>query len=152
MQAEPSGSGSGDNDPGFQQPELFRYVKERGIVPIGYCPIGSPSRPERDRTAEDVADTQMPEIVEIAKAHGVHPAIICIKWAVQNGQIPIPFSVKPQQYLENLRCAVQDPLTENEMERIRRADKNCRLIKGQVFLWPGADGWEDLWDMDGKLD
>ena len=29
--------------PGFQQPELFRYVKERGIVPIGYCPIGSPS-------------------------------------------------------------------------------------------------------------
>ena len=75
--------------PGFQQPELFRYVKERGIVPIGYCPIGSPSRPERDRTAEDVADTQMPEIVEIAKAHGVHPAIICIKWAVQNGQIPI---------------------------------------------------------------
>ena len=138
--------------PGFQQPELFRYVKERGIVPIGYCPIGSPSRPERDRTAEDVADTQMPEIVEIAKAHGVHPAIICIKWAVQNGQIPIPFSVKPQQYLENLRCAVQDPLTEDEMERIRRADKNCRLIKGQVFLWPGADGWEDLWDMDGKLD
>ena len=105
--------------PGFQQPELFRYVKERGIVPIGYCPIGSPSRPERDRTAEDVADTQ----------------------------IPIPFSVKPQQYLENLRCAVQDPLTEDEMERIRRADKNCRLIKGQVFLWPGADGWEDLWDM-----
>ena len=94
MQAEPSGSGSGDNDPGFQQPELFRYVKERRIVPIGYCPIGSPSRPERDRTAEDVADTQMPEIVEIAKAHGVHPAIICIKWAVQNGQIPIPFSVK----------------------------------------------------------
>ncbi len=105
--------------PGFQQPELFRYVKERGIVPIGYCPIGSPSRPERDRTAEDVADTQ----------------------------IPIPFSVKPQQYLENLRCAVQDPLTEDEMERIRRADKNCRLIKGQVFLSPGADGWEDLWDM-----
>lgn len=105
--------------PGFQQPELFRYVKERGIVPIGYCPIGSPSRPERDRTAEDVADTQM----------------------------PIPFSVKPQQYLENLRCVVQDPLTEDEMERIRRADKNCRLIKGQVFLWPGADGWEDLWDM-----
>lgn len=54
---------------------------------------------------------------------------------------------RQQQYLENLRCAVQDPLTEDEMERIRRADKNCRLIKGQVFLWPGADGWEDLWDM-----
>lgn len=135
--------------PGFQQPELFRYVTERGIVPIGYCPIGSPSRPERDRTPEDVADTQMPEILEIAAAHQVHPAVVCIKWAVQNGQIPIPFSVKPQQYLENLRCTVQDPLTGEEMEKIRRADRNCRLVKGQVFLWPGAGGWEDLWDPDG---
>lgn len=137
--------------PGFQQPELFSYVKERNIVPIGYCPLGSPSRPERDRTAEDVADMEMPEIVEAAKAHGVHPAIICLKWAVQNGQIPIPFSVKPQQYLSNLKCATEDPLTEEEMEKIRKADKNCRLVKGQVFLWPGADSWEDLWDLDGKI-
>lgn len=133
--------------PGFQQPELFRYVTERGIVPIGYCPIGSPSRPERDRTAGDVADIHMPEIQEIAKNHQVHPAVVCIKWAVQNGQIPIPFSVKPRQYRENLRCAVEDPLTEEEMELIRRADKNCRLVKGQVFLWPGTDSWEELWDL-----
>ncbi len=133
--------------PGFQQPELFRYVTEWGIVPIGYCPIGSPSRPERDRTAGDVADIHMPEIQEIAKNHQVHPAVVCIKWAVQNGQIPIPFSVKPRQYLENLRCAVEDPLTEEEMELIRRADKNCRLVKGQVFLWPGAESWEELWDL-----
>lgn len=137
--------------PGFQQPELFAYAVERQIVPIGYCPIGSPSRPERDRTAKDVADTQMEEIVEIAKAHQVHPAIVCLKWAVQRGQIPIPFSVKPAQYISNLQCAVTDPLTAEEMERIRRADKNCRLVKGQVFLWEGASGWEDLWDMDGVI-
>ena len=37
--------------PGFQQPELFDYAKAHGILPVGYCPIGSPSRPERDRTA-----------------------------------------------------------------------------------------------------
>ena len=42
--------------PSFQQPELFAYAREHGILPIGYCPIGSPSRPERDRTAQDVAD------------------------------------------------------------------------------------------------
>ena len=121
------------------------------IQPIGYCPIGSPSRPERDRTAEDVADTQMPEIVEIAERHGVHPALICLKWAVQRGQIPIPFSVKEPQYISNLKCAVEDPLTDEEMDMIARADKNCRLIKGQVFLWPGASGWEDLWDLDGTI-
>ena len=137
--------------PGFQQPELFEYAKAHGILPVGYCPIGSPSRPERDRTAEDVADTQMPEIVEIAKRHNVHPAIVCLKWAVQRGQVPIPFSVKEPQYISNLKCATEDPLTDEEMETIRLADKNCRLIKGQVFLWPGANGWEDLWDVDGNI-
>ena len=133
--------------PGFQQPELFTYAQEHDIVPIGYCPLGSPSRPERDRTTEDVADMEMPEIVEIARRHGIHPALVCLKWAVARGQVPIPFSVNPEQYAENLRCIAQDPLTEEEMEQIRRADRGCRLIKGQVFLWPGAKGWEELWDM-----
>lgn len=137
--------------PGFQQPELFEYALEHNIQPIGYCPIGSPSRPERDRTSEDVADTDMPEIVEAAESHGIHPAVVCLKWAVQRGQIPIPFSVKEPQYINNLKCTTEDPLTEEEMERIRLADKNCRLIKGQVFLWETAAGWEDLWDQDGTI-
>ncbi len=137
--------------PGFQQPELFDYVTARNIIPIGYCPIGSPSRPERDRTAEDVADTQMPEIMEIAKTHNIHPALVCLKWAVQRGQVPIPFSVKESQYISNLRCSTEDLLTEDEMRVIEKSDKNCRLIKGQVFLWPGADGWEDLWDLEGTI-
>jgi diketogulonate reductase-like aldo/keto reductase len=137
--------------PGFQQPELFDYAISHQILPIGFCPIGSPSRPERDRTSEDVAATQIPEIVEIAEAHKVHPAIICLKWAVQRGQIPIPFSVKRPQYLSNLKCVTEDPLTDEEMEKIRLADKNCRLVKGQVFLWEGAHGWEDLWDPDGVI-
>ncbi len=137
--------------PGFQQPELFDYAVRHHILPVGYCPIGSPSRPERDRTESDVADTQMEEIVDIAKAHGVHPAVVCLKWAVQRGVVPIPFSVKLPQYQSNLSCAASDPLTPQEMECIRKADKDCRLIKGQVFLWPGASDWEDLWDINGTI-
>lgn len=137
--------------PSFQQPELFAYAKKHNILPIGYCPIGSPSRPERDRTAEDVADTELPAVAAAAEAHQVHPAVICLKWAVQRGQVPIPFSVKEPQYISNLKCATEDPLTEAEMEAIEKEDKNCRLVKGQVFLWEGARGWEDLWDMDGTI-
>ena len=137
--------------PGFQQPGLFDYAVSQGIQPIGYCPIGSPSRPERDRTAEDVADTQMPEIVAIAEKHNIHPALVCLKWAAQRGQIPIPFSVREPQYVSNLKCVTEDPLTAEEMETIRKADKDCRLIKGQVFLWPGAGDWEDLWDITGEI-
>lgn len=137
--------------PSFQQKELFAYAQEHNILPIGYCPIGSPSRPERDRTDEDIADTQMPAVLAAAEAHGVHPAVICLKWAVQRGQVPIPFSVKKEQYISNLKCASEDPLTDEEMKAIAVEDKNCRLIKGQVFLWEGAKGWEDLWDVEGVI-
>jgi len=137
--------------PSFQQPELFDYCTNAGIAPIGFCPIGSPTRPDRDKTETDVVDIQMPEIVEIAQAHNVHPAVICLKWAVARGQIPIPFSVYENEYQSNLRCTFEDPLTAGEMEKIAKADEGCRLIKGQVFLWEGAKDWTDLWDLDGTI-
>ncbi len=131
--------------PSFQQPELFKYAVDNDILPIAYCPMGSPSRPERDRTAEDVVDMQLPEVVNIAEQHHIHPAAVCLKWAVQRGQIPIPFSVKGPQYVSNLKCITTDPLTEKDMKLLESADKNCRLIKGQVFLWEGAKDWTDIW-------
>ena len=132
--------------PSFQQPKLFAYAVAHDMVPVGFCPIGSPSRPERDRTEEDVVDTELPSVAAAAKAHGVHPAVICLKWAVQKGAVPIPFSVKEPQYIANLKCVTEDPLTDEEMAAIAADDKNCRLVKGQVFLWPGAKGWQELWD------
>ncbi|MBR4670123.1 MAG: aldo/keto reductase [Butyrivibrio sp.] len=132
--------------PSFQQQDLFDYAISHDIVPIGFCPIGSPSRPERDRCSTDVADTELPEVVEVAKRHNVHPAVICIKWAVQRGMCTIPFSVKESQYLSNLRCTTEDPLTDDEMALLTKAERNCRLVKGQVFLWPGAADWTQLWE------
>lgn len=137
--------------PHFQQPEFFNYCLEKNIVPIGFSPIGSPNRPDRDKTENDTVDIEDPVIVRIAKEHNVHPAVICIKWAVQRGQVPIPFSTKRRNYMPNLRCTIEDPLSDQEMEEIKNIDKNCRLIKGQVFLWEGADSWRDLWDLDGKI-
>ncbi len=134
--------------PHFQQPELFSYVTDNGIVPIGYSPLGSPNRPERDRTATDTSDMDDPVIISIAKRMNVHPASVCLKWAVQRGQIPIPFSVNRKNYLSNLKAVTEHPLMDEDMRLIAGIDRNCRLIKGQVFLWPGAHSWEDLWDID----
>ncbi|MDR3719523.1 MAG: aldo/keto reductase, partial [Bryobacteraceae bacterium] len=78
--------------PHFQQQELFDFVRAHGIQSVGYCPIGSPGRPERDRTPEDTVDVEDPVIQKIARRLGVHPAVVCVKWAVQRGQTPIPFS------------------------------------------------------------
>ncbi len=137
--------------PHFQQPELFQFVIDNDIVPIGYSPIGSPARPDRDRAEADTVDIEDPVIVKIAQRLNVHPAVVCVKWAAQRGQIPIPFSVKRPNYLSNLRAVVTDPLTSAEMEAIAKIDRNSRLIKGQVFLWKENQSWEDLWDLKGEI-
>jgi diketogulonate reductase-like aldo/keto reductase len=137
--------------PHFQQTEFFSYLVGKGIQPIGYSPLGSPGRPERDRTPEDTSPTEDPVIVEIAQRMGVHPAVVCIKWAVQRGQVPIPFSANPRNILNNLLGVVGEPLSAEDMSAIEKVDRNCRLIKGQVFLWKDNQSWEDLWDVNGVV-
>jgi alcohol dehydrogenase (NADP+) len=137
--------------PHFQQPELLRSVLEKNIVPVGYSPLGSPGRPQRDRTPGDTVDIEDPAIVEMANRRGVHPASICIHWAIGRGHVAIPFSVKRANYLANLRAAVAEPLAPEDMAILAGIDRNCRLIKGQVFLWRDGQTWEDLWDLDGRI-
>jgi diketogulonate reductase-like aldo/keto reductase len=140
--------------PHFQQPQLFDYVRKHGMVPIGFSPLGSPGRPERDRTPDDSVDIEDPVVVEIARRQGVHPASICIQWAIQRGQVPIPFSASRKNLLANLQsaaAAVVTPLVPRDMAALAGIDRNCRLIKGQVFLWKEGQSWEDLWDVDGVI-
>ena len=135
--------------PCFQNEELKQYLDKAGILNIGYMPLGSPRRPERDIEEGDAVDMQMPELRAIAQAHGVHPAIICLKWALQRGVLPIPFSV--HNYEANLQATLTEKLTDEEMASIATLERNSRLVKGHVFLWPGAKDWHDLWDEDGVI-
>jgi len=137
--------------PHFQQPQLFDFCRQHDVQPIGYCPIGSPHRPERDRTPDDTVDIEDPVVVRIARRLDVHPAVVCLKWAIQRGQIPIPLSTNRRNYLANLRAAVTPPLTDQDMADLSGVDKNCRLVKGQVFLWKENQTWEDLWDPTGQI-
>jgi alcohol dehydrogenase (NADP+) len=135
--------------PHFQQNELFEFCLRNNIQPIAYCPLGSPGRPERDRTPEDTVDLEDEVILRISKRLKISPAQVAIKWAIQRGQIPIPFSVN--HFFENLEASVNVKLTEGDMQEISKIDKNCRLIKGQVFLWKDNQNWEDLWDLKGEI-
>ena len=137
--------------PHFQQPELFKFCVDHDIVPIGFSPIGSPNRPDRDKTDTDTVDVEDPVVVAIANRLGVHPALVCLKWAIQRGQVPIPFSIHRKNYLANLKCSTENLLTDEEMTAMAGIDKKCRLIKGQVFLWPTAKDWNDLWDESGMI-
>jgi alcohol dehydrogenase (NADP+) len=137
--------------PHFQQPGLYRFTGESGIVPIGYSPVGSPARPERDRSPDDSVDVEDPVILAAARRLEVHPAVVCLKWGLQRGEVVIPFSSKRRNLLANIRGITGPPLSPEEMEEIGRIDRNCRLIKGQVFLWKENQSWEDLWDPDGII-
>lgn len=137
--------------PHLQQPELFQFVVEHGIVPVGYCPLGSPGRPLRDRTPADTVDMEDPVIVRIAERLGVHPSAVCIKWGVQRGEVVIPMSAKRRNCLANLQAVVTPPLTDEDLHAIAGVDKNCRLVKGQVFLWKDGQSWEALWDLNGEI-
>lgn len=137
--------------PAFQQGELYQFSKDHDLAVIGYSPMGSPRRPERDKFDGDVADMEHPVVTAIAEEFGVHPAEVCLKWAVQRGHTAIPFSVKPAQIASNLRAVTEKPLTAAMLNAMRSVEANSRLIKGQVFLWEGSDSWLDLWDVDGTI-
>lgn len=140
--------------PHFQQDELYNYYVSKEIQPIAFCPIGSPTRPDRDKTETDTVDIEDPVVKKIAERLGVHPAVVCIKWAIQRGQVPIPFSVFEPEYRSNLKCALPNymTITDEEMAELAGIDKKCRLIKGQVFLWKDGQTWESLWDLDGAIE
>ncbi len=137
--------------PTFQQKMLFDFCQNEEILPIGYCPLGSPSRPARDRTPEDASDMEHPVVTAIARERGIHPAEVCIRWQATRGSVPIPFSVKPTQYLANIKAVMADPLTDEEMKRLETCECGNRLIKGQVFLWREGQNWRDLWDENGMI-
>ena len=137
--------------PHFQQPELFDYLVAEKIQPVGFCPLGSPNRPERDRTPGDTVDMEDPVVVGIAKRMGVHPATVCLKWALGRGAVTIPFSPVRHEYLSNIRAALPPHLADEDMAALSKIDKGCRLVKGQVFCWRKSQSWEDLWDENGTI-
>lgn len=135
--------------PHFQQPELFQFTVKNGIMPVGYSPLGSPSRPERDKVPGDSVDMDDPVIQRIAEPQGITPAAVCLQWAVGRDQIPIPFSVKRFQYLSSLLAASRPPLPAEDMAAIAGIDKNCRLINRQKLPFDQRPGlplerWPDL--------
>lgn len=139
-----------EHHPTLQQGELFQHLVDHGIQVVGYSPLGSPSRPERDRTPDDLHDLSSPAVEAVSKRIGASPAQVCVAWAMARGVIPIPFSVKEHQ-LRELSEAIDITLSIEDIDLLRGADRNNRLIKGHVFLWEGAASWLDLWDVDGTI-
>lgn len=144
--------------PLFQQTELRRYFESQGIVCTGYMAVGSPRRPARDTFKEHRSDLHDPVITSIAHELGVEPGRVCLAWAIQRMHHSggfVAMTTRSRLMRDNLLAATSDLLSPEQMLRISGdgtpehpgIDANNRLIWGQVFLWPEADGdWRVLWN------
>jgi len=144
--------------PLFQQTELRRYFESEGVVCTGYMSLGSPNRPARDAFKEHRADMMDPVIGRIAADLGVSPARVCLNWAYQRENHSggyVAMATRSDWIRDNLAAATGDLLSAEQMLTISGddtdehpgIDANNRLIWGQVFLWPEADGdWRLLWN------
>jgi len=144
--------------PLFQQTKLRRYFESEGIVCGGYMSLGSPNRPGRDTFKEHRADMLDPTIQAIAAELGVSPAKVALAWAVQRENMSggfVAMATRSDWIRNNLSVAINDVLSEEQLLRISGddtpenpgIDANNRLIWGQVFLWPEAEGdWRLLWN------
>ncbi len=144
--------------PLMQQTELRRYFESEGIVCTGYMSLGSPNRPARDTFKEHRADMLDRTIQAIASELGVPPPKVCLAWAAQRESKSggfVAMATRSDWIRDNLSVAAEDLLSPEQLLRISGdgtpehpgIDANNRLIWGQVFLWPEADGdWRILWD------
>jgi diketogulonate reductase-like aldo/keto reductase len=144
--------------PLFQQTELRRYFESNGITTTGYMALGSPHRPGRDKFKEHRSDMADPVINKIADELGISAGDVCLSWAIQRENHSggfVAMSTNPSRIRTNLKCAIEDYLSPEQLLRISGddtdehpgIDANNRLIWGQVFLWEEADNdWRVLWD------
>jgi diketogulonate reductase-like aldo/keto reductase len=103
-----------EHHPRLQQPGLVEYCRTHGIAAQAWAPI------MRGRVL------LIPEIVQIAQAHGKTPAQVSIRWILQRGVITIPKSIHERRIAEN--CDIYDfELSDAEMAMIDSLDRGERI-------------------------
>ena len=92
--------------PGWTQDEVVSFCKENQILVEAWSPLGS------GRVLEDET------LKEIAGHYGKSVAQICIRFALQNGVLPLPKSVTPSRIDDNFDV-FDFEITYDDMQTIR---------------------------------
>jgi len=91
--------------PGYTQDEAVAFCQNHNILVEAWSPLG------RNRLTGNGVLTRL------AAEHGVSPAQICLRFALQRGVLPLPKSSSPERMAENLDL-FSFSLTEEEMEAL----------------------------------
>ncbi|MEI3555938.1 MAG: aldo/keto reductase [Eubacteriales bacterium] len=118
-----------------QEPELKAFLKENGIVPQAWYPLGH----------GDKALLEEPLFAELGKKYGKSAAQIILRWHMQDGNIVIPGSKNPEHIKANFDL-FDFALTDEEMNKIAAMNQNKRyytstpeLLKKYAEMVPPVD-------------
>jgi len=88
--------------PYLPQKELVNFCRSNGLVVTAFSPLGSPDRPPVMVEINDPELLLDPVVNEIAKKHNKNAGQVLIRYHVQNGNVVIPKSAKPERIRSNL--------------------------------------------------
>jgi len=123
-----------------QQSKLLAYCKSRNIAVQAYSPLGTPGYKETGEP--DVLSD--PILKEIAGAHGISVAQLCLQWSLQRGCHVVAKSSNKKHMEENLLMNHKNEfvtgatqLSSDDMERIASLDRSYRFFRPE-------DWWKDM--------
>ena len=121
--------------PYHQEPELKAFLRENGIVPQAWYPLGH----------GDKSLLEEPLFAELGKKYGKSAAQIILRWHMQDGNIVIPGSKNPEHIKANFDL-FDFVLTDEEMNKIAAMNQNKRyytstpeLLKKYAEMVPPVD-------------
>jgi len=126
-----------------QQSKLLSYCKSRNVAVQAYSPLGTPGYKESGEP-DILADSVLKDI---ANAHGMTVAQVCLQWSLQKGCLVVTKSSNKKHLEENLLVNYKNEfttssdtnqlLTPAEMERIASLDRGYRFFRPE-------DWWKEM--------
>mmetsp|Transcript_66806 Transcript_66806/g.206862 ORF Transcript_66806/g.206862 Transcript_66806/m.206862 type:complete len:414 (+) Transcript_66806:62-1303(+) len=112
--------------PRLVQAELLDLCRQEGIAVQAYASLGSSDSNQQENFFA------LPPVKAAAAAHGVTPAQVLLRWALEKGALVVPKSTKRERMVENGNI-FSFKLTKNEVGAIDA------LHTGTRFAWKGLD-------------
>lgn len=129
-----------ERHPWLQQPTLMDFCRRERIVITAYSPLGSAP------SGEISPLLQIPEVMQIAEAHGCSAAQVLLAWGIACGTSVIPKSVRRERLADNL-AAAQLQLSADELASIDSLDRHHRFVDGSFWDLPGSPyPKQAIWD------
>ena len=104
-----------------QQGTMMEYISNYGTVLESWFPLGGRGNAH--------TFLELPEVQEIASAHGKLPVQVIIRWHLQSGHVCIPGSINETHIQENANV-FDFELTADEMAKLNALNRNAPYFQG----------------------